>query len=97
MALKYLKNTKANINNVLIVIEDFNIRDSLWDPLFLNHSIHSELLIEIADSFQLGISNPTSQVFTRYTNNQDNSNSTIDLMFSQPTLNEFDNHAIHPE
>ena len=69
MALKYLKNTKANINDVLIVIEDFNIRNSLWDLLLLNHFMHSELLTEIADSFQLSISNPTSQVFTRYTNN----------------------------
>ena len=59
MALKYLKNTKANINNVLIVIEDFNIRNSLWDLLLLNHFMYSELLTEIADSFQLGISNPT--------------------------------------
>ena len=28
-ALKYLKNTEANINNVLLMIGDFNIRDSL--------------------------------------------------------------------
>ena len=27
-ALKYLKNTEANINNVLIMTGDFNIRDS---------------------------------------------------------------------
>ena len=28
--LKYLKNTEVNINNVLIITGDFNIRDSLW-------------------------------------------------------------------
>ena len=28
-ALKYLKNTEVNINNVLLMINDFNIRDSL--------------------------------------------------------------------
>ena len=28
-ALKYLKNTEANIQNILIVIGDFNIRDSV--------------------------------------------------------------------
>jgi len=28
MALKYFKNTEANINDVLIMIGDFNIRDS---------------------------------------------------------------------
>jgi len=27
-ALKYLKNTKANIHNVLVMTSDFNIRDS---------------------------------------------------------------------
>ena len=27
-ALKYLKNTEANINNILIIMSDFNIRDS---------------------------------------------------------------------
>jgi len=28
-ALKYLKDTEANINNVLIITRDFNIRDRL--------------------------------------------------------------------
>ena len=27
IALKYLKNTKANINNILVMVRDFNIRD----------------------------------------------------------------------
>ena len=35
MALKYLKDTKANINNALIMTSDFNIRDNIWDPLLL--------------------------------------------------------------
>ena len=30
LALKYFKNTEVNINNVLIMTGDFNIRDSLW-------------------------------------------------------------------
>ena len=29
MALKYLKDTEVNINNILIMTENFNIRDSL--------------------------------------------------------------------
>ena len=29
MALKYLKNTKVNIDNILVMTGDFNIRDSL--------------------------------------------------------------------
>jgi len=81
MALKYLKNTEANINNILIMTEDFNIRNSLWDPLFPNHFVHSELLVEIADSFQLNIFSPTSQVPMRYADNQDDLNLTIDLIF----------------
>ena len=28
-ALKYLKNTEANIHNILVMISDFNIRDNL--------------------------------------------------------------------
>ena len=35
LALKYLKDTEVNINNVLVMIEDFNIRDSLWDTYLL--------------------------------------------------------------
>ena len=33
-ALKYLKDTEVNINNVLLITGDFNIRDSLWDSSF---------------------------------------------------------------
>ena len=33
-ALKYLKDTKANIYNILVITGDFNIRDSLWNPLY---------------------------------------------------------------
>ena len=29
MALKYLKDTEVNIDNILIMTENFNIRDSL--------------------------------------------------------------------
>ena len=36
-ALKYLKDTEVNIWNLLIIAEDFNIRDSLWDLFFLHH------------------------------------------------------------
>jgi len=33
-ALKYFKNTEVNLNNILIMTGDFNIRDCLWDPNF---------------------------------------------------------------
>ena len=56
MALKYFKDTKANINNVLIMTNNFNIRDSFWDPLFPNHSTYSDILTDIVDSLNLNIS-----------------------------------------
>ena len=56
IALKYLKDIEANINNDLIMMDNFNIRDSSWDPLFPNHSIHSNILTDIADTLNLCIS-----------------------------------------
>ena len=50
-ALKYLKDTKVNIPNVIIITGDFNIRNSIWDPNFLFHLCHSDSLFDIADSF----------------------------------------------
>jgi len=43
-ALKYLKDTEANVNNVLLMTGDFNIRGNLWDPSFLYHSSISDNL-----------------------------------------------------
>ena len=60
MALKYLKNTEANISNILIIIEDFNIRDSSWNPNFLYHSIHSDTLMDVANSLYLELSRLTN-------------------------------------
>ena len=96
-ALKYFKDTEANINNILVMTEDFNIRDNSWDPSFPHHSIHCNLLTDIADSMSLCIFKSTNQVPTRYSDNQNNLNSVIDLMFLQPTSSEFNNHTIHPE
>jgi len=80
-ALKYLKNTEVNIHNILIMTGDFNIRDSDWNSEYLFHSVHSDLLFDIADSFNLSFSHPTHPVLTRYLDNGENSNSVIDLMF----------------
>lgn len=57
--LKYLKNTKANINNVLVMTEDFNIRDNSWSSLFPHHSSHYNILTDIVNSFNLCISKST--------------------------------------
>jgi len=80
-ALKYLKDTEVNINNVLLMTGDFNIRDSLWDPSFPFHSSISDDLIMIADSFDLSLSVPTNPGPTRFSDTAGESNSVIDLMF----------------
>ena len=60
---------------------DFNMKDSSWDLSFLHHSIYCDLLTDIADSIDLYMSKPTNQVSTRYSNNQNNLNSVINLIF----------------
>jgi len=77
--LKCLKDTEANINNILVMLGDFNIRDYSWDPSYLHYSTHSDLLNDIADSINLCMSKHTNHVSIRYSDNQDDSNSEIDL------------------
>ena len=80
-ALKYLKDTEVNISHVLLMMGDFNIRDSLWDPSFPFHSSISNDLIMIADLFDLALSSPTNPGPTRFSDTAGESNSVIDLMF----------------
>ena len=96
-ALKYLKDTEVNINNVVLITGDFNIRDSLWDPTFPFHSSISDDLIIIADSFDLALSSPTNPGTTRYLDMAGESNSVIDLMFLCNRSSELDHHTILPE
>jgi len=76
---------------------DFNIRDSNWDSSFPFHSIHSDLLTDISDSLDLCLSKSTHQVSTRYSDNIQNSNSVIGLMFLRPNSLKLNNYTIHPE
>ena len=97
LALKYLKDTEANIDNVLLMTGDFNIRDSLWDLSFPFHSSISDDLIMIADSFDLTLSSPTNPGPTRFSDTVGESNSVIDLMFLWYRSAELDNHSILPD
>ena len=94
LALKYLKNIEVNINNILIMMGDFNIRDNLWDPSFQFHSSISDDLIMIADSFDLILSLPTNSGPTRFSDTAGESNSIIDLMFLRYRSAELNNHTI---
>jgi len=96
-AIKYLKDTELNIRNLLIMTEDFNIHDSLWDPSYSFHSSISDDLFAIADSFNLFLSFPTEQVPTRFSDNANNSNSVLDLMFLRCDSEEINSHVIHPD
>ena len=97
LALKYLKDTEVNINNVLIMTGDFNIWDSLWDPSFHFHSSISDNLIMIADSFDLALSSLTNPGPTRFLDTARESNSVIDLMFLRYSSVELDKHTILPD
>ena len=80
-ALKYLKNTEVNVNSILLMMDNFNIKDSLWDLSFLFHSSISNNLIVIANSFNLGLSTSINSCLTKFSNTARKANSVINLMF----------------
>ena len=76
---------------------NFNIRDSNWDSSYPFHLIHNNLFVDIASAFDLSLSHSTNSVPTRYSDNRNNLNSVIDLMFLKLNMLEFDNHTILSE
>ena len=97
LALKYLKDIEVNIDNVLVMTEDFNIRNRLWDTSFPHHSSISDNLLIITDSFNLALLSPTNLSPTRYSDMVGESNSTINLMFLWYGSNNINQHSIHPD
>ena len=96
LALKYFKDTKVNIDNVLLMTGDFNIRDSLWDLSVPHHSSISDDLIIIADLFNFALSTPINPCPTRYSDTAGEANSVIDLIFLCYRSRELNQHSIHP-
>jgi len=60
---------------------DFNIKDNDWDPLYFHHSLHTNILKKITDLFNLKLSTLINQFSILYTDNPNNSNLDIDLIF----------------
>ena len=94
--LKYLKDTEVNVNNILIMTGNFNIRDSLQDPSFPYYFSISDNLIIIADSFDLNLLTLINSSPTRYSDIKREANSVIDLMFLHNGSTELNNHSIYP-
>jgi len=82
---------------MLIMTGNFNIRDSDWDSEYSFYSVHSDLLFDIVDSFNLLFLHPTHFIPTKYLDNGKNSNLVIDLMFLWPNFSELNNYSILSE
>ena len=95
--LKYLKNTKVNINNLLIITGNFNIRDQSWDSSFPHHLSISNDLFVIADLFNLDLLISTNPTPTRYSDIVGKLNLVIDLMFLYSGLSKLNYHLIHSD
>ena len=94
--LEYIKDIKANLNNILTFTRNFNIRDKDWDLSYSYHSVHTDLLMDIIDSFDLRLSTPIIHVATWYADNPNGSNSVINLMFLWANSLEIEKHSILP-
>jgi len=85
------------VTDMVIMIGDFNIRDSDWDPNTHHHSMHTKDLLTIADSLGLELSPPINPRPTRFTDNRQNTDLVLDLVFLAPNNTGFGKHILHPE
>ena len=81
----------------MIIIGDFNIRDTDWDSLYLYHLIYIDMLSKITDNFNIELLSPVIQVLTQYVDNSQCLNSVLDLIFLQANVEEFNNYMILPD
>ena len=72
--------------------DDFNIRNINQDLLYPHHLIYSNTLWKVADGLNLDLSIPINPVLIQYTNNPQDLNSVISLMFLYAESNKFNNH-----
>ena len=84
------------MNNVLIIIGDFNIKDNKWDSSYSYHSYHTDFLKEITDSFNLKLLTLVNQVPIQYPDNYSNSSLVLNLMFLHSVSEELNHHFILP-
>ena len=92
--MKHLKDTEADLNNIIIITSDFDIRNNNWNSLFPYYSMHADCLLEIAELFNLEKFSPINLVPIKYTDNSNDSNSIIDLMFFRDYFERFNTHSI---
>jgi len=59
--LKYFKDIEVNIQNILIMTGNFNVRDNILDNLYFFHPIHSDTIFDITDSFNIFLSSSLQQ------------------------------------
>ena len=90
-------NNNINISNIPVMVGNFNIRDSFWDPMYSHHSAYSDIFLDITDSLSLGLLYPTNPVPTRFSDNDQNLHSVIDLIFFRYGSVKLDNYTIYLE
>ena len=86
--LNYLKNTEVNLNNILIITRNFNIRNNDWDLLYSYYLSYTDILQEVE------LLTPINPVPTKYADNFQGLNSVLDLMFLRTVLEELNNYII---